>query len=270
MAGDVDIIPAVPPDDIDRINRSGKAKVASIPGNRIVFFALDCRSKPFDNKLVRQAVNYGANIDHIIRTVLKGNGTRVATILNPWYVGYEDEVKPIPYDPEKAKALLRQAGYPQGAEFTFYGTQGRISKDKEVIKAIVNELARSASRQPEMADWEPPSRRPAPGNSSIWFRSWGLHADKLSLFNLQYRPTPGLADFTERTTDKILRRPHDHGPGEGQAGTEAQKICDDCRGCGPTPFRTSTPSAPGSVDTAGRRKSCAEMVVTEVGPVIRG
>ena len=126
LAGDVDIIPAVPPDDIDRINRSGKARIVTLRGNRIVFFALDCRSKPFDNKLVRQAINYGTNMDNIIKTVLKGNGTRVATLLNPWYAGYEDEVKPFPYDPEKAKALLAQAGYPRGVEFTFFGTQGRV------------------------------------------------------------------------------------------------------------------------------------------------
>jgi peptide/nickel transport system substrate-binding protein len=238
MAGDVDIIPAVPPDDIDRINRSGKAKVASIPGNRIVFFALDCRSKPFDSKLVRQAVNYGANMDHIIRTVLKGNGTRVATILNPWYVGFEDEIKPIPYDPEKAKALLKQAGYPQGAEFTFYGTQGRVSKDKEVIEAIVGELAKIGLKgNLKWLDWGTAFTQANAGKlEGIWFRSWGnfMHDADLSLFtNFHSSSTYAKVwqGYKNERLDKILEEARmTMDPAKrAKLCTEAQKILqDDC------------------------------------------
>jgi peptide/nickel transport system substrate-binding protein len=236
LAGDVDIIPAVPPDDMDRIKKSGKARIASIPGNRIVFFALDCRSKPFDNKLVRQAVNYGANIDNIIKTVLQGNGTRVATVLNPWYAGYEPDVQPIPYDPEKAKALLKQAGYPTGVEFTFYGTQGRVSKDKEVIEAIVGELAKVGLKgNLKWLDWGTAFSQANAGKlDGIWFRSWGnfMHDADLSLFtNFHSSSTYAKVwqGYKNDKLDKILEEARTTMDPAKRAKlcTEAQKILQD-------------------------------------------
>ena len=238
LAGDVDIIPAVPPDDIDRINRSGKARIVTLRGNRIVFFALDCRSKPFDNKLVRQAINYGANMDNIIKTVLKGNGTRVATLLNPWYAGYEDEVKPFPYDPEKAKALLAQAGYPRGVEFTFFGTQGRVPKDKEVIEAIVGELAKIGMKgNLKWLDWGTSTTQANAGKlDGVWFRSWGnwMHDADNSLFTNCHSSAiyaKVWQGYKNEKLDKILEeaRATLDAAKRGKLYTEAQKILqDDC------------------------------------------
>ncbi|HTX53473.1 MAG TPA: ABC transporter substrate-binding protein [Candidatus Baltobacteraceae bacterium] len=238
LAGDVDIIPAVPPDDMDRISKSGKTRIASIPGNRIVFFALDCRSKPFDNKLVRQAVNYGANLDQIIKTVLGGNGTRVGTVLNPWYAGYEAVVQPMPYDPEKAKALLKQAGYPNGVEFTFYGTQGRVSKDKEVIEALVGELAKVGLKgNLKWLDWGTAFSQASAGKlDGIWFRSWGnfMHDADLSLFT-NFHSTSMYAKvwqgYTNPKLDQLLEASRvEMDPAKRAAlCTEIQKILqDDC------------------------------------------
>jgi len=238
LAGDVDIIPAVPPDDIDRINRSGRARIATLRGNRIVFFALDCRSKPFDNKLVRQAINYGANMERIITTVLKGNGTRVATLLNPWYAGYEDEVKPMPYDPEKAKALLAQAGYPGGVEFTFYGTQGRVPKDKEVIEAIVGELDKIGLRgKLRWQDWGTTITQANAGKlEGVWFRSWGnwMHDADNSLFTNFHNSSiyaKVWQGYKNEALDKVLeeaRMTLDAGK-RAKLYTQAQKILqDDC------------------------------------------
>ncbi len=233
LAGDVDIIPAVPPDDIERINRSGKARTASIRGNRIVFFALDCRSKPFENKLVRQAMNYGANMDQIIKTVLKGNGTRVATIMNPWYAGFEDVVKPIPYDPEKAKALLAQAGYPRGVEFTFYGTQGRVPKDKEVIEAIVGELSKIGLKgNLKWLDWGTAFTQANAGKlEGVWFRSWGnfMHDADLSMFTNFHSSVPYAKvwqGYGNPKLDKLLEdaRTTMDAPKRAKLYTEAQKI----------------------------------------------
>jgi peptide/nickel transport system substrate-binding protein len=238
LAGDVDIIPAVPPDDIDRINKSGKARIVSIRGNRIVFFALDCRSKPFDNKLVRQAINYGANTDYIIRTVLKGNGTRVATLLNPWYAGYEDQVKPFPYDPEKAKALLTQAGYPKGVEFTFFGTQGRVPKDKEFIEALVGELAKIGLKgNLKWLDWGTTISQANAGKlDGVWFRSWGnwMHDADNSLFTNCHSSAiyaKVWQGYKNEKLDKVLEdaRMTLDAPKRAKLYTEAQRILqDDC------------------------------------------
>ena len=146
LSGDVDLIAAVSPDDVDRINKSGKAKALSVEGNRILYYAMDVADPPTNNKLVRQAINYGANIDGIIKTVLGGHGYRRATLINPWHGGYDPSVKPFPYDPDKAKALLTEAGFPNGCDLNMQWVAGRVVKDKEVGEAIAGELTKVGIR----------------------------------------------------------------------------------------------------------------------------
>jgi peptide/nickel transport system substrate-binding protein len=60
---------------------------------------------------VRQAVNYAINWDPILHDIYHGYGTRLATAFLPSGFGYDASLKPYPYDPAKARELLRQAGY---------------------------------------------------------------------------------------------------------------------------------------------------------------
>ena len=70
--------------------------------------------KPFDNKLVRQALNYAVNKDEIITAVYGNAGTPAKNPLPPGVWSYNDDIKDYPYDPAKAKELLAEAGYPDG------------------------------------------------------------------------------------------------------------------------------------------------------------
>ena len=142
LAGEADIILAVPPDDVDRINASDNAHVESVSGNRIMYWLMEVATEPTSNKLFRQAVNYAANIDGIIETVLGGSGHRRATLLNPWHTCYNPDFDPYPYDPDKAMALLAEAGYGDGVDVSMHIVEGRVVKDKEVGEAIAGELAK--------------------------------------------------------------------------------------------------------------------------------
>jgi peptide/nickel transport system substrate-binding protein len=139
LAGDADVVTAVPPDEIERVNRSGKARAITLPGNRIPFYFINVRQAPLNQKLVRQALNYGSNMDGIIKAVLGGHGFRRAVISNPWHVGFDPTVQPFPYDANKAKALLAQAGYATGISINMHGIQGRYPKDKEIAEALAGE-----------------------------------------------------------------------------------------------------------------------------------
>lgn len=140
---DIHVTHALSPEDIDPVNKSGTHVIAKVPGNRIPFYFLEVRKPPLDDKLVRQAINYAANIDGIIQTVLQGNGGRLATLTAPWHVGFNKNLKPYPYDLEKARALLKQAGHPDGVELNIWFIQGRYVKDKEVAEAIAQELTKA-------------------------------------------------------------------------------------------------------------------------------
>jgi len=76
------------------------------------------RKSPFHDPRVRQAVSYGINRKAISEKVMHGATTPWGDILAPYHPGFDPNIKPDPYDPEKAKALLKEAGYPNGFETT--------------------------------------------------------------------------------------------------------------------------------------------------------
>ncbi len=126
MSGGVDVIKAVPPDQMDVINKSGQARTATSPILRTAFLQLDQAGRtgknPFQDKRVRQAANLAVDIDGIIKHVLNGLGDRTATVINPMAFGFDPNVKPYKQDAAAAKKLLADAGYPSGFEVGFLTT----------------------------------------------------------------------------------------------------------------------------------------------------
>lgn len=117
--GDIDYMPAIQPDDLDRIQKelAGKVDFREYSENRVAYFGLKQNHPILKDKLVRQALAYGLDREQIVRDVLKGRGTVLNSILTPvsWaYAG--DQLNSYKYDPEKAKALLEQAGWKPGPD----------------------------------------------------------------------------------------------------------------------------------------------------------
>src|SRR6266850_1383353 len=123
ISGGVDIIKAVPPDQMDVINKSGQARTATSPILRTAMLQLDQAARsgpnPFTDKRVRQAANLAVDIDATIKFVLNGLGDRVATGVNPMAFGWDPGLKPYKQDLAQAKKLLAEAGYPQGVDVLF-------------------------------------------------------------------------------------------------------------------------------------------------------
>lgn len=95
--------------------------ITSFPQNMVQIFALNLEQKPFDDIRVRRAINYAVDKDLIIEGVVSGYGSKLYTNASPvmsfWYNDLSTN-EPYPYNPEKAKALLTEAGYPDGFETT--------------------------------------------------------------------------------------------------------------------------------------------------------
>ena len=86
---------------------------------------LKCKKEgPFANKKVRQAANYAINKQAIVNDVLEGTAAIAAGPTPPAFAwAYNNSLQPYPYDPAKAKALIKEAGV-EGAKLTFYVTEG--------------------------------------------------------------------------------------------------------------------------------------------------
>jgi peptide/nickel transport system substrate-binding protein len=137
--GEVDIIVNVPPDNVADVDKSDKARVSSVDGLRKIFVGMRVDKHPaLADKRVRQAINYALNFDAISRALLGGRGKRMKTIFNPPHE--PPDAKPYPYDVNKAKSLLAEAGYPNGFSIDMNAPTGRYIKDKEIAQAIAQDL----------------------------------------------------------------------------------------------------------------------------------
>jgi peptide/nickel transport system substrate-binding protein len=154
LSGEVDVIEPVPVQDIDRINSSGNAKVLTAPELRTIFLGMDQKrdqllfsnvkgKNPFKDKRVRQAFYQAIDIEGIKKTVMRGLSNPTAEMVGPGVNGFMPELnKRLPYDPEAAKKLLAEAGYPQGFEVTMNCPNDRYVNDARICQAVAANLAR--------------------------------------------------------------------------------------------------------------------------------
>ena len=143
LAGEVHLIPDVPPQSIDQLNRSGTAETRSVAGRRVIFVAFNTlQPGPLQDLRVRQAINHAVDVEKIIRTVMEGNARRMVGPLPVINRHLDSKLKPYNVDLAKAKALLQQAGY-SGAPIKLHTPDGRYLKDKEAAQAIAEQLTQA-------------------------------------------------------------------------------------------------------------------------------
>lgn len=134
ISGDYDLVTTLLPEQVARAPKSAKT-----PGLEHPFVVLNARSNTTAitrDVRVRQALNYAVDKNAIIKALFDGAATLDgAQLLSPTWFGYDPRVKAYPYDPEKARALLKAAGA-VGKSITLVGENGRWLKDKETIDAI--------------------------------------------------------------------------------------------------------------------------------------
>lgn len=118
QSGASDVIDGLAPYDVARIKRDPNLSLSSIEGLNVGYLAMHTEKAPFNDKRVRQAVNYAINKDPLVKVIYQGLATLASNPLPPTLWGHNDDLKPYEYNPQKAKELLAQAGYPDGFSFT--------------------------------------------------------------------------------------------------------------------------------------------------------
>lgn len=135
QAGEVDLVRDLLPEQIDRA-----PKAVHTPGLEFPIVRLNNREGPLTDLRLRQAINYAVDKEAIAESLYGGYAVVAqGQILTPGHFGFNPDVKPYPYDPDKARELIKEAGY-DGSTIEFVGEAGRWLKDRELIEAVAAQL----------------------------------------------------------------------------------------------------------------------------------
>ncbi|MEH1017159.1 ABC transporter substrate-binding protein [Micromonospora sp. CPCC 206060] len=117
--GEVDIALEVPAKDVDTLSKQSGVAIDSRASNKVLFFGMNNAVKPFDNPKVRQAISYAIPYDKLLSDVMKGQASPMRSSVASSTPGFTDAGYVYSHDLDKAKALLAEAGHPNGFTFDF-------------------------------------------------------------------------------------------------------------------------------------------------------
>ena len=164
LSGEIDVMEPVPLQDVARLQASPNLKVMQGPELRTIFLGMDQRrdellfssvkgKNPFKDRRVRQAFYQAIDIETIKSRVMRGAATPTALMVAPGIKGFvAEQNKRLPYDPEAAKKLLAEAGYPSGFEVGMNCPNDRYVNDGEICQAVAANLARIGVKVNLMAE----------------------------------------------------------------------------------------------------------------------
>ena len=160
LSGELDLIERVPSNDVPRLNDNAATTVHAGPTNRVVFVSLDVQREavkenyardndgnalsknPMMDKRVRKALSMAIPREALIERALGGDGVLSSNLVPPGFFGYDTSIPVETYDPEGAKKLIVEAGYPDGFEITFHASTDRIAYAPQVAQVLAQSWTR--------------------------------------------------------------------------------------------------------------------------------
>ena len=154
LSGEVHIIDDVPVRDVDRIKADKGVEVVSRPSLRLIYLQMDhdrpdspkvksaTGKNPLMDVRVRKAIYLGIDEDAIVKHVMNDFAVPASQFYPREVFGYDESVKRPAHDPQKAKELLKEAGYPDGFELTLDSPNDRYVNDEKIAQAVASSLAK--------------------------------------------------------------------------------------------------------------------------------
>ena len=139
-AGEVDLVWNVDPTDCANVEANSDVALLSQPSSSIEYLGMNTTKEKFSDERVRQAVNYALDKQTFVDTIIEGRGTVANSYINSTIPGWSEEEEAYPYDPEKAKELLAEAGYPNGFESSLYVNGDVRTRSAQIVQAQLAEV----------------------------------------------------------------------------------------------------------------------------------
>lgn len=206
--GTIDLVWQVPSDQADKMAGRGNFQVVNAPTMRVGYLSLDAAGRsgaknPMTDVRVRQAVYHAINRDGIVKALMKGTTEVINSACSPSQFGCATDVASYSYDPDKAKAMLAEAGYPNGFEIDLYAYRDRplaeamIGMLAEVgIKANLKYLQYAALREKRIKEGVPMS-----------FLTWGSNSiADVSAITSEFFTMSGEDDARDKSLSDLLEK----------------------------------------------------------------
>ena len=197
LSGDVDAIENVPTPDIARIKANPAFTTSQKISHRLIYLQFNVvadrapevtdkagrplEKNPFRDVRVRKAVSKAINRPAIADRVMEGMAIPAGQLVSEKLFGHVPGLKAEAYDPEGAKKLLAEAGYPDGFGVTLHGPAGRYVNDEKILQAIAQMLARvGIQAKVETAPMAPYSARASKQEFPLFLVGWGASTGEAS------------------------------------------------------------------------------------------
>ena len=139
LSGDLDIVPILPPALINTISKAKGIHVTKVHSNRVLYLGFDVNNPLLKSVKLRRAIDYAIDRKAICHELLRGLGTPEGQVVAPVTFGYDKDIKPTPFDPAKARQLVKESGY-DGKPILFQYPNNRYAFGQEVAQAVAGYL----------------------------------------------------------------------------------------------------------------------------------
>jgi peptide/nickel transport system substrate-binding protein len=207
LSGDLDAIENVPTADLPRLRKSAAHRLAQTVSWRTILLHLDqhrtpppgvtdkagkpLATNPFKDVRVRQALSKAINRQAIVERVMEELAVAAGNVISPSVIGHDPGVKPDAYDPEGAKKLLAEAGYPGGFTITLAAPNNRYINDDQVAQAVAQMFSRiGVTTRVEAMPLSVYLGKARNQEFGVALLGWGSLASDLALRSLAATPNP--------------------------------------------------------------------------------
>ncbi|HEX2482488.1 MAG TPA: ABC transporter substrate-binding protein [Methylomirabilota bacterium] len=153
LAGEVDVYQFVPPESIPEVQQNPKTRIVETISARMLYMVINASEPPLDNKLIRQALNYAVDKKAIVEQLYRGKAIALRAGMQETIPEINKSLTGYPYDPQKARDLLAQAGY-RGEVIRVNAPTQRITLGKELGEAVAGMLEKvGVTVELKLAEW---------------------------------------------------------------------------------------------------------------------